>query len=500
MPTLMWFAVGAIAVAFASLVAALFVLRYAVRTSRARMHGAESLLRAAFEASHDAIMIHRIRPDGRPGRFLDVNAETCRRLGYSREELLELTPMDVEAPPAPRPASEILGRVQSNGSAVIETCGKKKNGDTFPVEVSSQLVEFDGEMAIISIARDITERRRWQSAVENAKIEWERTFDAVREMIALIDDDHGIRRANRALADFLSTTPRELVAKRCFQTICSSDSPPPECPHRRTRVDGQLHTTEYTDPRSGARLVLSTTPTDAGSGAPTGTVCVIHDITARWKAEEQLKRTVLDRESLLRELYHRTKNNMQVISSMMSIRRSALDNPADADLLTDLENHIQAMALVHEKLYQAQDLSRLPLQEYVEDLAGLLIGSLDRPEISVDVRGDVPDLSVAIETAVPVGQAVNELLTNAVKHGLPPGHRGRVTVELARSSDQCVEVSITDNGQGLPRDLDPRASTSFGMQLLHGLIEEQLGGTVGFTPGHEGAGTTCSIRFPIGSV
>jgi PAS domain S-box-containing protein len=212
-------------------------------------------------------------------------------------------------------------------------------------------------------------------------------------------------------------------------------------------------------------------------GRVIGTEGVVRDITDRKQAEEQIKQSLREKETLLQELYHRTKNNMQVIRSMLSLRAATYQNPAISEFVREVDQKILAMALVHQKLYQAQDLSWIRLDEYVAELADLTLRSYQTTSAAdIALRLELDPVSVLLDTATPCGLIVNELVSNALKHAFPGGRAGEIRIRVCRAPDSAVELYFADNGVGLPDGFDLHTHPTLGLQIVTVLVNEQLKG------------------------
>ena len=220
---------------------------------------------------------------------------------------------------------------------------------------------------------------------------------------------------------------------------------------------------------------------------------ISRDVTRLKVAEDQIKASLKEKEVLLRELYHRTKNNMQVIIALLHLQSSNIKDKGTIDLFRETENRIKSMAMVHEKLYQAKNLSSIDLGEYIRDLLHLLSGSYRiRPEV-VAVSADLDRIFVTIDTAIPCGLIINELISNCLKYAFPGNMRGEVRVGLTRKEGSVIEIMVKDNGVGLPQNFDIDKSKSLGLRTVKNLTKYQLKGELSFT-GHKG--TEFRIRFP----
>jgi PAS domain S-box-containing protein len=213
-------------------------------------------------------------------------------------------------------------------------------------------------------------------------------------------------------------------------------------------------------------------------------------VTAR---TAELTATLREREVLLQEIHHRVKNNLQVISSLINMQLRQLEDSGSRDALEECQTRVQAIALIHEKLYQSKDYSRVPFSEYARGLASNVFRALGVSKDLVTLELDFEELSLTVDKAIPCGLVLNELITNSLKHAFPDGRRGTVKVILRRDGPAHAVLSVSDDGVGIPAGVDPRNSTSLGMSLVFMLVE-QLGGAVDI---RRGRGTELQARFPI---
>jgi PAS domain S-box-containing protein len=209
---------------------------------------------------------------------------------------------------------------------------------------------------------------------------------------------------------------------------------------------------------------------------------IVRDIRERKHAEERLRASLREKDVLLQEIHHRVKNNLQLVSSMLSLQGDELGDGA----LTELQNRVRAMALVHEVLYGMQDLSRIRFDEYIETLVEELRQVYAAGGVELDLR--LEEVYLPIETAVPFGLLVNEIVSNAFKHAFPDGGPGEIQVELARSAG--TRVRVADNGIGLPER--PATGATLGLVLIDELLV-QLGATVDL---RRDGGTTYIVQLP----
>jgi len=205
-----------------------------------------------------------------------------------------------------------------------------------------------------------------------------------------------------------------------------------------------------------------------------GVFAAARDVTDRKIANDKLKEALNEKEMLLKEVYHRVKNNLQVVSSLINLQARNVKNEATAELLKQSADRIKAMALLHEKLYQSKDLARIDFNAYIHSLADhLLFGyGVHSDKIRVNIRID--DIFLDVDTAIPCGLIINELLSNALEHAFPDNRHGEIGITFTQDQGEFILV-ISDNGVGFPADLDYKKSASLGLQLV-ATLTNQLNG------------------------
>ena len=201
------------------------------------------------------------------------------------------------------------------------------------------------------------------------------------------------------------------------------------------------------------------------------------DATARHAAEVELRDSLREKEALLREIHHRVKNNLQVITSLLRLEAGRSAEPATKVALQDMQGRIRSMALLHETLYRSADFACVDMADYLRQLATQLHRAQNTRPGAVRLQLDLEPVTLEAERAIPCGLVVNELLTNSLKHAFPDGRTGEVRIALHPRPDGRVHLEVGDNGTGLPADLDERRQRSLGLQLVSDLVR-QLQGTL----------------------
>jgi len=239
-------------------------------------------------------------------------------------------------------------------------------------------------------------------------------------------------------------------------------------------------------------ISCSTSPVFDHDNNIIGFLDIHRDITESKKHEKQIKSALSEKETLLRELYHRTQNNMQLISSMLSLKTLSIDNKIVTDVFADIDLKIQSMALVHQKLFDSQDLSNINLKDYVRELCELLIAGYALEPERIILNFDLEDITVLIDIAIPLGLVLSELTSNSLKHAFPEGTKGNISISLTELDEEFLELIFTDNGIGAPSNFDFLNRKTLGLETIFILAEDQLQGDVQFKNDN---GVSCTVKI-----
>ena len=436
------------------------------------------------------------------GRITFANQHGFDAFGYSHEEVRP--GLNIFSLFSPRDRENIKARfaevVQGSPVEAREYELMRKDGKKFPVLLHATVIlDEDIPRGIRGIAIDITERKKMEEALRKSESLLRSILDATPFPIALVDDqgDRIDFWSRSALALFGHTAPSATEWYRLAY---------PDIDYRREVIERWKPALEKAR-RSGEAVNTGTYRITCRDGSER--VCELYaafladrlvvtfnDITERLRAEEQVQQSLREKELLLREVYHRTKNNMNVITALLSLRSENSRDPAVIQTFKDIEYRIKAMALVHQKLYQSLDLSRIDMGEYLSDLSSLLVKTAPGSMGRIALEFDMIPLQVPIDVAIPLGLIVTELFSNVIKHALRKNGEVRVRLGLSRLGTGDIELTFSDDGVGVPPGFDFRTGRTLGLQMVIMLVEHQLRGRVEF----EGSrGVSCRIRIPAPS-
>ncbi len=221
-------------------------------------------------------------------------------------------------------------------------------------------------------------------------------------------------------------------------------------------------------------------------------IFTLHDITERLKTEKHLQNSVIEKETLLREIHHRVKNNLQTVSSLLDLQAESITEPKSVEAFRSSQSRIKSMALIHERLYKSENLSKIKACEYIKNLVEYLEGTYHSPSRDIEITTEIADLYLNLDVAIPCGLIINELVSNSMKYAFPQNHNGKIKVSLQTDNKENLVLTVADNGIGIPLNFKTLNPQSLGLELVK-LMAKQLNGKMAIDGT---SGTVISIVFP----
>lgn len=344
-------------------------------------------------------------------------------------------------------------------------------------------------VSVEGILADISDLKKAEAALSESEERMLSFMNSASDSFYLLDAGLNFLEINRKGLEIMGREREDVVGKNLADMVPDVKSSGRYDRHLDVIRTGEPYIVEDFVPHpvfGDMHFILKSFRVGSGLGV------IASDISGRKKAEEKVQASLLEKEVLLRELYHRTKNNMQVITSLLNLQSNYFENGEVREVFEEMENRIHSMAMVHQKLYQSQNLASINLKEYTQELALLLLQSYGARGGLVTVQCDASDVFVQIDVAVPYGLVLNELVSNALKHAFPGGRAGEIVIGLSRIDGGKVELSVSDNGVGVPAGFDFKARGRLGQQIIFSIVEHQLRGEVRY---ESKEGVTCRVRF-----
>jgi len=453
--------------------------------------GRLAFLEAAFEASPDMISVSSLER----GAFLMVNGQFVAQSGWSREEALGKTSIELGLWAEPAMREVFIGKLgRSTPVRGFEVAFRTKAGELRRFCLSAALVELGDERLVVTIFHDVTEERRAAEALrkssflleraeEMAKIgSWE--FDYATKTVTGSDEAcriYGVAREN------LSVPAMEAVPLPEYRSLLD-----------QARNDhilrGIPYDIEFKIKRASDGAILDIHSKASWDGANKRLFGIIRDITEEKRVEEGLKRALAERDTLISELLHRINNTLQVVISLIGLEEAAGRFESIPEFASRVSRRIRAMSIVHRSLAEAKDLSRVELGDFLPRIAEATLedsGAVGRVRLETELEPG----GIVLDAAVPLGIIVGELLDNAFRHALPGGRAGTVRVSARRGERDRLELRVSDDGIGLPSGFRCDDPGNIGLRLASTLAERQLGGSL--EPG-EGPGCSWRLSFESG--
>ena len=356
----------------------------------------------------------------------------------------------------------------------------RKDGSKRHVEITTQLITLDGKKVVMGLVQDISDRNRMEIELKESEERYRSLFEGSPDAVFLTDPKTGkILDVNSAASQLMLKSKIEMIGMHHSEL-----HPPRLGPYVKETFDMHVHQTgapiavESEILRSdGEEIpveVLAQKTVIAGKPVLQG---IFRNIKERKRAEEQTKNSLREKEVLLKELHHRVKNNVQVMASLLRLQTGHIKNKRMQEMVKNYLGRIQSMGIIHEKLYQSEDLARINLSQYIHSLATHLFHTYGVNPNAVKLREKMEDLHLDINRAIPLGLIINEIVSNSLKHGFPASKKGEVRITLKSTDEGKVVLKIKDTGIGIPDGIEMENPQTLGLQLVNALVS-QIGGRI----------------------
>lgn len=455
-----------------------------------------------YRAIYDQAYIGIARVGLKDGDFIEVNQRLCDMLGYSSKELCKMTTWQITHPDDLITNLPERKAFLKSGSSILSTEKRyiHKNGSVVYANLTITLVnDASGKpQYFVSVYEDITERKKAEEQLYTQSAKLNAVFESSSHIIWTMDRHHCVTSFNNNFADFflthynvdvkvgLNMVSGEMVSTEEYNNfwIKRYDSVfRGESQHFETKLINRAG--------NGVWREIFLNPIFDESGNVTELSGIGHDITEKKSAEDKIRQSLQEKEVLLKEVHHRVKNNLQVISSILNLQSSYVKDASTLNILKESQNRIKSMAFIHESLYQTKDFSSINFSEYVVNLSQNLIHSYSSMDHEIKLNLDIQNVFLNLDLAIPCGLIINEIVSNALKYAFVSSkEEDEITIRMHLYGEDLVLI-IGDNGIGLPKHIDYRNTESLGLQLVVTLTD-QLNGKIDLDTKK---GTTYTIIF-----
>jgi PAS domain S-box-containing protein len=441
----------------------------------------EEKFRTSFITNPDPVTISRMED----GVLLEANEGFFNLTGYTKEEIIGQSTLDLGLWEEPDQRKELIERIRTDGQVEnFEINMKMKDDSTKTALLSARTIHLEGIPCLLSVSRDITEIKRARQALIGSEEKFRAAFESSPDSILIVDQEQRIiKDVNQGFVTTTGYTREEVLGFSSDDFGIWEDSSDRdrfyEAVGKEGATDGFEANFRLKDGTISRGLLSARTV--MLSGKP-HLLVTVRDITSLMEAHLKLRASLDEKNVLLREIHHRVKNNLQVVSGLLNLQSHHIDDPAYKVIYRESQSRIVAMALIHEELYQSADLARVHFAHYIRSLCENLMTSYGAKKRGIKLEIDTQEAEVAMDTAIPCGLIINELVTNALKHAFPEERGGTIhlcfrQILQEQNQEESYELIVKDDGTGMAYSPDINERTTLGLQLVVHLVE-QLGGTL----------------------
>jgi PAS domain S-box-containing protein len=416
------------------------------------------------------------------GKLIDVNPALVEASGWpDRESLLAIE--DVQWLYAnPEDLTQLHDVIQRDGVVRnFETRLHRHHDPPLWVEINAVAVrDENGEISCYEgTITPIATRKEMEIELRRSEQRLRAIMNALDEVVAIVDREQRFVAVMGQRLQAMGFVPDTVVGKTVYEVFGEQHARVHEAAGARAlegeRVVYQWQTDVFGSPRW---FQISLFPLRESTGEVVGVVATAYDMTHLKQTQEKLAHALAEKDALLKEVHHRVKNNLQIISSLLNLQFDRVPDPGLRAMVMEIQHRIRAMALVHEQLYRSETLMRLDTRVFLDSLVSSLVRSYAVSGEPVNAVVDADAMPLDLDVAIPIALVINELVSNSLKHAFAgPAAAPRLVVSLRRTAEGKRRLVVSDNGVGMPRDFDLARAQTLGLSLVMNLVQ-QIGGVV----------------------
>jgi PAS domain S-box-containing protein len=446
--------------------------------------------RTVIENANEAIIILQ----GNDFKYL--NPKTCELTGYKEEELYSKSFLEIVHPDDQEMIIDKYFRRQ-NGEVLDEIYSFRvigKQNDVLWAEIKPVIIDLEGEAATLCFINDITERKQVEDKLVSSEQRFRSAFQTSPDSINISQLDGKLINTNDGFSSLMGYSNEEAAGKTTDELNLWHKASARNDFISVMMENGAVHNMEATFKTKNGSLKTGLISANViHIDEEPHILSVTRDITDRKQAEEKIKASLKEKETLLHEVHHRVKNNMQIISSLLKLQSNNIEDDRTKDILKDSQNRIFAMSAIHETLHGSENLSEIDLMKYLPKITTSIFQSSSVDPKKVTLNNNIEEIPISINQASPLGLIINELISNSLKYAFPDDGKGEINVSVKKRDNQ-LELTVMDDGVGISDDLDWKNSSTLGLKLVRTLVENQLDGSIDMESNN---GTKFTIKFNI---
>ncbi|UTB32471.1 MAG: PAS domain S-box protein [Methanobacterium sp. ERen5] len=429
------------------------------------------------------------------GNIIDVNQTWLKKLGYNKEDVIGswfgdfLNSANVEQFRYNFPKFKAAGKTFNTEFVMVKADGN---------EIT---VSFDGKIGYDSrgnfkqthcIFKDITAQKVAEDAMRESEKYYKTIFENTGTATIIVEEDSTISLVNTQFEHLYGVKWDKIDGKIKWTDLVTSEHLPKMLNYHKLRRSNpeavpRNYEFDFVDSSGAIKNIFVTV---AIIPETTKSLVSLQDITYMKVTEDTLKTTINEKDTLLREIHHRVKNNLQIISSLLSLQSRYIQDSDTLEVFKESQNRVRSMAIVHEKLYKSDNISKIDFGEYIDDLVNNLLYNYNIEPDKIRFNTNIENIFFDVDTCTPCGLIVNELLTNSVKHAFPGDMNGQISIDL-KDNDGTYTLYVRDDGVGFPENVDHTNTDTLGLQLVTNLVNQLEGSIEIINKG----GTTIKIKF-----